>query len=239
MDPELSSFLMKFQGLCRAGKEAKLSFTSKNGRTIVSLNLEIGRVHPQSQFVQPRPKHRNGPSRERRRMRRAEARKNAAEEATKELSVVETEVLVMAEKATASENNSTSIDTIGEVTDEVCPDDKYLSDDSSDEQVIEEITVTPDTIAQLDGALDIPEEEVLRFSFESTYHDDDIKELLSEIFQQAKVNFTLESRVKVAPRSANEVYTIALKAHGSKMKVSWPEMKGEQSDVFQNVKRLM
>ena len=67
----------------------------------------------------------------------------------------------------------------------------------------------------------------------------DIKELLSEIFQQAKVNFTLESRVKVAPRSANEVYTIALKAHGSKMKVSWPEMKGEQSDVFQNVKRLM
>ena len=234
MDPELSSFLMKFQGLCRAGKEAKLSFTSKNGRTIVSLNLEIGRVHPQSQFVQPRPKHRNGPSRERRRMRRAEARKNAAVEATKELSVVETEVLVMAEKATASENNSTSIDTIGEVTDEVCPDDKYLSD----EQVIEEITVTPDTIAQLDGVVDIPEEEILRFSFESTYHDDDIKELLSEIFQQAKVNFTLESRMKVSPRSANEVYTIAIKAHDSKMKVSWPEMKGDQSDVFQNVKRL-
>ena len=80
--------------------------------------------------------------------------------------------------------------------------------------------MTPDTIAQLDGAFDIPEEEVLRFSFERTYHDDDIKELLSEIFQQAKVNFTLESRVKVATRSANEVYTIALKAHDSKMKVS-------------------
>ena len=92
-------------------------------------------------------------------------------------------------------------------------------------------------IAQLDGGFD-SDDLLDRFSFESTYHEDDINELLSEIFLESEVNFNLESRVKVAPRSANEVYVIALKPTATTMKISWPDMKDEQADVFQNVKRL-
>ena len=48
-------------------------------------------------------------------------------------------------------------------------------------------TSLPSPIVQLDGEA---EENIARFSFESTYHDDDIRELLSEIFPESEVNLT-------------------------------------------------
>ena len=89
-------------------------------------------------------------------------------------------------------------------------------------------------IVQLDG-IDEFEENVNKFSFESTFHEDDITELLSEIFPE--VNITLESRVKVAPRSAREIFVIALKSKEQE-KLYWPDMKEDHGDVFQDVKRL-
>ena len=99
-------------------------------------------------------------------------------------------------------------------------------------------TSSSSPIAQLDGGFDSDDQVLDRYSFESTYHEDDINELLSELFLESDVNFTLESRVKVAPRSANEVYVIALRPTGTMKQMAWPDMKNEHADVFQNVKRL-
>ena len=84
-------------------------------------------------------------------------------------------------------------------------------------------------ILHLDGEA---QEEVVKFSFESTYHIDDINELLIEIFLESEVNLTLESRVKVAPLSARELYVIRLEP------TTAPQRKRDQADVFENVKRL-
>ena len=46
-------------------------------------------------------------------------------------------------------------------------------------------------ILQVDGEI---EEEITKYSFESSYHDDDIMEALEEIFLATEVNLTVESR---------------------------------------------
>ena len=69
-------------------------------------------------------------------------------------------------------------------------------------------TGPPSPIIQLDGEVG---EDVVKFSFESTYHEDDMNELLSEIFIKSEINFDLYSRVKVAPLSNREVFVIRLK----------------------------
>ena len=66
-------------------------------------------------------------------------------------------------------------------------------------------TGQPSPILQLDGEVQV---EVVKFSFKSTYHMDDINEPLSETFLESEVNFTLETRVKVASVSARDLYVI-------------------------------
>ena len=107
MDPEIASFVMKFQNLCHAGKSANLSLTSKTGKVSVNLSVEIGGLclphHVPLYHVPPPPLipqwHRNGSSRVCRRQKREEARKLFAEEARKELSAEEAKVIEHAEKA--------------------------------------------------------------------------------------------------------------------------------------------
>ena len=133
MDPEISSFILKFQNLCWVGKEAKLTFTSKNGNTNVNLSLQLGNLPPPPQFHHhhfPPGMHRNGPSRELRRQNREQARKHAAEEASKELSAEEVEVLNMAEKAEENSskvksNNAETVEVCREPMDEICADNDY------------------------------------------------------------------------------------------------------------------
>jgi hypothetical protein len=97
-------------------------------------------------------------------------------------------------------------------------------------------TGPPSPIIQLDGEVG---EDVIKYFFESTYHEDDINELLSEIFIKSEINFDLESRVKVAPLSNREVFVIRLKpSDASKKNLTWPDMEKDQAEVFENVKRL-
>ena len=97
-------------------------------------------------------------------------------------------------------------------------------------------TGPPSPIIQLDGEVG---EDVVKFSFESTYHEDDMNELLSEIFIKSEINFDLDSTVKVAPLSNREVFVIRLKpSDASKKNLIWPDMENDQAEVFENVKRL-
>ena len=78
---ELDSFLLKFKCLWKTGYDAHLDFDTKAGEAWVGLRVRLGRVHgPLEQlFPQPQTRSRNGPSRQRRRERRAAARKEVEE----------------------------------------------------------------------------------------------------------------------------------------------------------------
>ena len=66
-------------------------------------------------------------------------------------------------------------------------------------------------------------------------------EALEEIFLATEVNLTVESRTKVKPRSAKEIYVIALelKPNAIGKKLSWPNMDENQAVVFENLKRIL
>ena len=71
-----------------------------------------------------------------------------------------------------------------------------------------EASLASSTIPQVDGVV---EEDRVRYLLESTYHVDDVKEMLKEIFDaNVEVNFTLESRVQTAPRSNRDLFVICL-----------------------------
>ena len=144
MDPEIASFVLKFQNLCREGKSANLLFTSNTGNVSVNLSLQIGRLSDPPQASPPPhfpQEHRYGPSKVRRKQKRAVARRAFAEEAMRELSTEEVDVLKEAENA---ENGKTRTDglfgketetVLKEVDDEICPDDAYNGTENEAEEV--------------------------------------------------------------------------------------------------------
>ena len=67
---DLDSFYFKFKNLMFAEKDATLTVKSESGRVQVSLSVELGHVLS----AEPPLHCRNGPSRQRRRKRRAEER---------------------------------------------------------------------------------------------------------------------------------------------------------------------
>ena len=97
---EIDSFVKKFRALCQGGRNATLTLSSRAGKAVVNLSVDLG-VVPQD----PQPHHhpqehsRNGPAQQRRRERRAAARQTAAEEAEAVLPTEEKEVLEMADIA--------------------------------------------------------------------------------------------------------------------------------------------
>ena len=76
---EIDSFILKFKNLLLSGRNATLVLKSNAGNADVSLNVDLGQVPPQpTQHVHHQS--RDGPSRQRRRLRRAQARATEAEE---------------------------------------------------------------------------------------------------------------------------------------------------------------
>ena len=76
---ELDSFYVKFKNLLRAEKDATLTLKSEAGRAVISLSVDLGHVLSEHGLRNSQP--RNGPARQRRREKRAEVRKVAAEKA--------------------------------------------------------------------------------------------------------------------------------------------------------------
>ena len=75
---EMNSFIGKFVNLWKAGRNASLKLDSEAGKASVTLKLDLGHPVP-PQFIQPGHLHGRGNARDRRRQRRADARKAAAE----------------------------------------------------------------------------------------------------------------------------------------------------------------
>ena len=104
---ELDSFYVTFKNLLVAEKDATLTLKALSGSSHVTLSVDIGHVH--TEYAHQPHQTRNGPSRIRRRERRAEARRLAAEAA------------VSAEKAKATK-------VAEEVCNELCPIDMNIED---------------------------------------------------------------------------------------------------------------
>ena len=145
---EIDSFVRKFKALCQAGRSASLNLSSNAGKASLNLRVDLGALHDGPHHP---PNHsRNGPSRQRRREKRAAARVVDAEEAVAALSVEEREVLEIAEevvsKSPVQESNvpgkgseEAAIEKVevvkptatkaseAEVVDEVCTDSEYGS----------------------------------------------------------------------------------------------------------------
>ena len=83
-------------------------------------------------------------------------------------------------------------------------------------------------ITHVDG---IVEDDRTQYSFESSYHVDDVMDTLKELFDPKQVTVTLESRVQTALRSAQVLFVICLTVPPTsrRRKLHWPRM---QEDHF-------
>ena len=122
MDPDLASFVFKFQDICSTGKNATLTFSSLTGKVYVNLSLEIGSVKAAPKFPLPcatsstaNTRH-VSPSKRRRMNKRAESRRLFAEEAKCNLSLEELNVLDAAEKAVNDSVNNIEVEELLEVS---------------------------------------------------------------------------------------------------------------------------
>ena len=140
---EIDSFILKFKNLLLSGRNATLVLKSNAGNAEVSLNVDLGQVPPPpAQPVHHRS--RDGPSRQRRRLRRAQARANEAEEVTE---VIDAQVQT-AEEAEDSETDLVQIEP-ETLKDEFCSDKTFdnhtlVAEDAIEEALVEQILVTAD-----------------------------------------------------------------------------------------------
>ena len=137
---EIDSFILKFKNLLLSGRNATLVLKSNAGNADVSLNVDLGQVPPQpTQHVHHQS--RDGPSRQRRRLRRAQARATEAEEVSD--AQVET-------AAQAEDSETDLVQTEPEtLKDEFCSDKTFekqalIAEDAIEEALVEKILVTAD-----------------------------------------------------------------------------------------------
>ena len=158
MDPELASFVLKFQQLNFNGRNAKLLFKSFNGKVSLNLSVDIGSPMPPMEEIpysvstpnstfEKKFKSRKSPSKQRRREKREESRRLFAEKAELELSVEEREVLTIADNLCSNHENGVA------ATDEAIleKDDAGKNEnDQAEKTEFEELS--RDRTADVDGA---------------------------------------------------------------------------------------
>ena len=137
---QLNSFIGKFVSLWQAGLDASLELKTFQGKASAHINVGLGQAPFLQKTRPPQPHHVPSPSRVRRRARREEARRLAAEQAAEAAEGAKMEARqvenVFAEKAGIDEaENVNNSDVVHEVldgahsalNDEICPNDEYQS----------------------------------------------------------------------------------------------------------------
>ena len=125
---EIDSFILKFKNLLLTGRSATLILKSNAGKAEVNLNVEVGHVHPPSGQHQ---KSRSGPSRQRRRLRRAAQRTLSETEKVEELNAEEA---IESAKNNESESDVTDREVL---QDELCSDDAYAKEAEKESEVVQ------------------------------------------------------------------------------------------------------
>ena len=146
---EIDSFVLKFKHLLSAGRNACLKVESNAGKAIVTLQADLGDLPP-IPHIPPQGYHqrsRNGPARQRRRQRRAEARDAhaaviVAEQVSDAANVTEEIPAEEAEKEIEVNKESETVEaenTVFNLKDEFCPDIIY--EEIGPDHLIEEFVV--------------------------------------------------------------------------------------------------
>ena len=145
---EIDSFIVKFKGLLLSGRNATLEIKAVAGKAEVNLRVEIDDV---SQIPSKQGWPCSGPSRQRRRLRRAAEREQVGEnsqasEATQAEKAEESAQAEKADEAAQAEKVSQTEDLIVKDTEIVNEPfkDEFCSDRSFDNAMVERILVTAD-----------------------------------------------------------------------------------------------
>ena len=93
---------------------------------------------------------------------------------------------------------------------------------------------TDHLIPQFDGSETL--EDSVKYSFESSYHEEDIIYTLREMFPEGEVELNLESRERIKYPEALRICAVVMKSISANKKVIWPKMNQVQSTVIENVK---
>ena len=141
---ELDTFYFKFKNLVLAEKNATLTLNSEEGRTRVTLSVDLGHLVPHQHPQQPHHG-RNGPARRRRRERRAAARKHAEAVEAEFVEQAATEKDIAEEVIEDEQNETIEVETrnttvAAEVTDEFCPNNEF-DDDSIDVESVKDTII--------------------------------------------------------------------------------------------------
>jgi hypothetical protein len=145
---EIDSFILKFKNLLLSGRNATLVMKSNAGKAEVSLNVDLGHVPPLPVQHQEH-RSRDGPSRQRRRLRRAQA---CTDSKAEEASEVIDDESIAAVQAMSAKDNVIGIDHTEPkvLEDEFCSDEIFEKqaeltfEKESDEALIESILVIAD-----------------------------------------------------------------------------------------------
>ena len=91
-------------------------------------------------------------------------------------------------------------------------------------------------ILQVDG--EAMEEDQAKYYFGSMYAEEDILYTLDEIFPRSEMIFTLESRVRVEPLSAQHLCIVKVRRLAKGRSLSWPDMSASQAVIFEEIKKI-
>jgi hypothetical protein len=240
-ETELDTFIKKFKDLWKSGIGAHLDIDTHAGEAWVGLRVRLGHAPgPPHYQVQVQERARNGPSRQRRRERRAQERKQVeAEEASKAVSENETDsVEEVMELATAdvviSNLNYLSSNADAEI-DYSCDfcETKFSSLRAVQIHIGKKHKVTGSPIPQVDGVCDTE----VAFSFVSDFHKEDIEYTLQE-FIPDYVETKLVSVVRIGGlQSADQLCTLLMKMPPDR-NFTWPTLSKSQSEVIKDLKTV-
>ena len=120
---------------------------------------------------------------------------------------------------------------------------KRLVLDLGNKEIRDVGTSSASPIPQVDGVGEgrtQNEAEKVIFTFKSDFGEEDITYTIEEIFKDSvDIRSNLMSRVRLKPLKAMHMCTVELKlAAGKKASFSWPDMKYDQREVFQELKRI-
>ena len=204
---ELNSFIFKFNQLWHSGISAHLDIDTHAGEAWVGLRVHLGHAPPQEAFYSQSnfPRSRDGPSRQRRRARRAEKRDEVhvekpvteAEEAVAPMDDktqnVEEEV---AEKATVEEQINVSDEQIGDSTEvaaveaeEDTVEDVEAEVETTEEQVENTVSVVKDA-KKVETVYATAEFENSPYN---TLMEDDLKSLEKYLFSEKHLQDNIEN----------------------------------------------
>ena len=131
---EIDSFYIKFKNLLLSGRNATLTIKSNDGKAEVNLHVELDSVHlkPAQEYHHYHRGSRNGPARQRRRLRREKARGELDAE-----NVSKPNEEVVAEEAA------------NDISDPKTLKDEFCSVDAFEENLVETIVVTAECTTDL------------------------------------------------------------------------------------------